>query len=117
MKSIPWNEITDRSQLDSIEKESQTNYVLIFKHSTRCSISSLALSRFERGYVPQDSIKLYFLNLLSYREISNEIDSRFKVRHESPQILLIDQAKVIYHASHNGIKFKKVLEHLEAVNP
>lgn len=102
---VPWHQLQDITQLDSIVEESKQMPVAIFKHSTRCGISRMVLRQFEKGYKFEDSqIKLYFLDLLAHRNISNEIVDRFGVAHESPQIILLKNEKVVHHDSHNSIE-------------
>lgn len=101
---LRWNTLTEIMQLDALEVESHETPVFIFKHSTRCGISRMALKQFEKQYsLPKESIKPYFLDLLSYRPLSNEIENRFSVIHQSPQLLLIKNGKCIYDASHSDI--------------
>ncbi|KAF2517491.1 bacillithiol system redox-active protein YtxJ [Flavobacterium salilacus subsp. salilacus] len=108
---VKWNDLTELQQLDGIVKESATMPVLIFKHSTRCSISRMALKSFEREYsIEENDVKAYFLDLLAHRDISNEIAVRFGVIHQSPQILLIKNGEVVFHASHNDIDAALVKE-------
>lgn len=98
-----WNELNEISQLDSIVEQSNLQPVLVFKHSTRCSISSMAKSRLEREWDNDSAIKPYYLDLLSFRNISDELAHRFNVFHQSPQALLIKDGKCVYDASHSMI--------------
>jgi bacillithiol system protein YtxJ len=83
--------------------------IMIFKHSTRCSISSLALNRIENVKNQETIIKsCYFLDLLSYRDISNKIATDFNVIHASPQILIIKNGKCIYNTSHSNINWGNI---------
>jgi len=100
---INWIPLTFLGQLDEIVAFSHQNPVVIFKHSTRCSISRFALKQFEREYDLKDNVDAYFLDLLEYRDISNEIASRFNVFHQSPQLLLIKDGKSVYDVSHSDI--------------
>lgn len=101
---VPWHQMVQLDQLDTIVEESKTKPVVIFKHSTRCGISRGVLRIFERNYkLKEDQIKLYFLDLLAHRDISNEIAARFKVHHESPQLLVIKDGEVVHHNSHHSI--------------
>jgi bacillithiol system protein YtxJ len=100
---IDWNPLTDLGQLDEIVATSHTKPVLIFKHSTTCSISRMALKNFENEFDIKQQITLYFLDLLNYRAISNEIASRFNVVHQSPQIVLIKDGIAVYDTSHENI--------------
>lgn len=101
-----WNKLTDETQLATIKEESAGQPVLIFKHSTTCSISAMAYSRMERNWNDAAGIKPYYLDLLRFRSISNRIVSEFGVEHESPQVLLIHNGECVYDASHMGISFQ-----------
>ena len=100
---INWIELTDLGQLNEIMDLSHEQPVAIFKHSTRCSISRMALKQFENEFDLEGSVTPYFLDLLNHRDISNEIATRFDVYHQSPQLLLIKEGKSVYDASHSDI--------------
>ncbi|RTY73132.1 bacillithiol system redox-active protein YtxJ [Flavobacterium sp. LS1R10] len=100
---INWNELTDLVQLDEIIAISNEKPVAIFKHSTRCSISRMALKQFENEFNSSDKVTPYFLDLITHRDISNEIVNRFGVIHQSPQLILIKDGKAIYNVSHSDI--------------
>ena len=101
--NVNWTELTDIAQLTEIEAISNEKPVIIFKHSTRCSISRMALKQFEREFDLNETIDAYFLDLIAHRDISNEIASRFNVYHESPQLILIRNGKAVYDVSHSDI--------------
>ena len=98
-----WKHLTDLGQLKEIIELSFEKPILIFKHSTRCSISKMALNQFESDYDLKDKIELYYLDLIENRLISNEVAKVFGVVHQSPQILLIRDGKSIFNASHESI--------------
>jgi bacillithiol system protein YtxJ len=99
-----WNVLDSLTELDAIEKESFTKPIAIFKHSTGCGISRMAWNQFKKEFnIPNDDMDLYYLDLLAYRSISNEIASRFKVVHQSPQLIVIKDGKAVYDTSHEGI--------------
>ena len=100
---INWIPLTDLGQLNEIMELSHQQPVAIFKHSTRCSISRVALKQFENEFDLEGSVTPYFLDLLKHRDISQEIATRFEVYHQSPQLLLIKEGKSIYDASHSDI--------------
>jgi bacillithiol system protein YtxJ len=104
-----WISLTDMAQLDSINKNSFDTPQVIFKHSTRCSISSMALNRLEREEAPANT-DFYYLDLIKYRDISNAIADQFNVYHESPQILVIKNGECIYDESHQGINMNEITE-------
>ena len=99
-------------QLDEIIALSKEKPVLIFKHSTRCRISRFALKQFENEFDLQNQIDAYFLDLLEIRDISNEIASRFGIMHQSPQLLLIKEGKVLYDASHSDIQANELKKYI-----
>lgn len=99
---MEWIHLTDEAQLNDIIKRSHTKPQVIFKHSTRCSISAVVLKRFERSPQPE-GVDFYYLDLLAHRHLSNTVAQQFSVPHESPQILLIRNGKCVFHESHLGI--------------
>ncbi len=104
-----WIELNDEQQLQQINEASATQPVVIFKHSTRCSISSMAKSRLEREKAPEHTA-FYYLDLIKYRNISNKIATDYSVHHESPQILVIKNGECVYEETHNGINMKDIAE-------
>ena len=101
--NVNWTELTDLAQLSEVEALSNEKPVVIFKHSTRCSISRMALKQFEKEFDLLDKITPYFLDLLEHRSISNEIAERFGVMHQSPQLIVVKNGNAIYNASHSDI--------------
>lgn len=108
-----WISLTQPDQLQDIVRESHEHPVLIFKHSTTCSISAAAKAKLERQWadspLPADT-PLYYLDLLRFRPISSQIAQEFGVQHESPQLLLIQDGTCTYHASHMGIRLADAAE-------
>lgn len=107
-----WNKLTQADQIQEIKTLSEEKPVLIFKHSTRCSISSMSLDRLARRWNDSDLEKVtpYFLDLIAYRELSELVAREFQVPHESPQVLLIKNGDVIYDNSHFGITYADLME-------
>ncbi|MBQ4821139.1 bacillithiol system redox-active protein YtxJ [Aquimarina sp. MMG016] len=103
-KPLPWQVITSIDQLNTIEKRSKTKTQAIFKHSTRCGISRMVMRNFESSFdLAEDQVDLYYLDLLSHRDVSSEIASRFQVFHESPQFIVVRNGTTVHHASHSAI--------------
>lgn len=101
---FPWKALSAIEQINEIKKDSQDTPIVIFKHSTRCSISSSALSRIERAVDDHnDNVVYYYLDLLNHRDISNELENEFNIMHQSPQALVIKDGVCVYHASHMQI--------------
>jgi bacillithiol system protein YtxJ len=104
IKSVPWNQLTEIETLEEIAEISYQQPVAILKHSSSCGISRMVLRQFEKEYdLHEGRIKLYFLDLLNHRDISNKIASKFNVPHESPQLIVIKDGSVVYNASHGEI--------------
>ena len=102
-KVLPWQNLTSIEQLDEIELSSKGKTQLIFKHSTRCGISRMVLNQFTEAYDLDLNADLYYLDLLNYRDVSNEVGYKFQVMHQSPQLLIIKNGVVVAHASHGAI--------------
>lgn len=109
-----WNSITDPSQVDNIIEESENRVQLIYKHSHRCSVCFVAKGNLERasGNI-QNHADMHFLNVVHNRESSDHLATELDVRHESPQVILVDDGEVIWHASHGSIDGDKIMEVLE----
>ncbi len=107
-----WIPLTTEEQLEDIIYLSHQTPQVIFKHSTRCSISLMVKSRLDRVEVPEN-ITCYYLDLLQYRAVSNAIATRFSVEHQSPQVLLIRQGICTYHESQQAIYFEDILENIK----
>jgi bacillithiol system protein YtxJ len=101
-----WIKINSPDQLNEIKNNSNEDAVLVFKHSTTCSISNTTLNRLERNWEEADMpIKTYYLDLLNHRSISTQIASDFNVEHQSPQVLLIRKGQALFNASHFDINY------------
>ncbi len=108
--SAPWKHLGGLGQLDDIIAESAARPQLIFKHSTRCSISSMALERFEREWDHATSCDIWLLDLLQHRDISNSIAQRTGVVHQSPQAILLVDGVAVFDASHSAISAREVMD-------
>jgi bacillithiol system protein YtxJ len=104
---MDWKNLTSIDQLDAIATESFNLPQVLFKHSTCCSISSMALNRLETNTAPQ-GVDFYLLDLLQHRDISAAIAEKFKVHHESPQVLVIINGECTYDESHMGISMDEI---------
>jgi bacillithiol system protein YtxJ len=104
-----WKEFSDLEELETIKKLSSEKTQVIFKHSTRCSISTMAKSRLERANEP-DNIDFNYLDLIAHRTISSKIADDFDVEHASPQVLIIKNGICIYDESHSAITMDEIVE-------
>lgn len=100
---MEWIALNNIAQIAALLTLSETKYVLVFKHSTRCIISKMALRNFEQDFTPDNKVAGYFLDILHFRELSNKVAEQLKVIHQSPQVILIKNREVIYTESHEGI--------------
>ena len=110
---MEWIHLTDEEQLKSIIDNSNEKAQVIFKHSSRCSISSVALQRLQKANHPGE-VDFYFLDLIRYRPLSNKIAEIFKVRHESPQVLVIKNGQCIFNESHLSIDMHEIVDQVKA---
>lgn len=106
-----WNTLKNISDLDTVNNLSKSQKILLFKHSTRCSISAASLDRVERNWKDSDSEKLlpFYLDLLNHRDVSNEIARMYDVEHQSPQVLVIKDGKCIYSETHYAISYDDLM--------
>ncbi len=106
-----WNKLTESGQITEIKALSESTPVLIFKHSTRCSVSSMSLDRLLRNWREGDEARIvpYYLDLIAYREISNQVAREFAVPHESPQVIVLKNGEAVYDASHFQISYPEIM--------
>lgn len=102
-----WIPLQEETQLDQIIEDSNVSPQVIFKHSTRCSVSSMAKNRLDKN-AGLEGVNFYFLDLIKFRNLSNKIADHFGVRHQSPQVLIINHGKCIYDESHSGITMDEI---------
>ncbi|WP_241234617.1 bacillithiol system redox-active protein YtxJ [Nonlabens ponticola] len=111
LEGIIWEPLESIDQFHNLVRNSKLKKKVIFKHSTRCGISRMALNSFERNYVPKDqNVTYYLLDLLENRDVSNAIAEELNVTHQSPQVIILDNEQVIHTESHHGIDIKKIQE-------
>lgn len=108
MKRIDLN---DPGQWEELVEESYDRRTIIFKHSSRCGISSMVLRKFEKQVEAKCAeCNYYFVDIIQNRNISNLVQERTAVRHESPQVILLEKGKVMGHDSHGGILFMNIFQ-------
>jgi bacillithiol system protein YtxJ len=106
-----WESISDPQQVESIVQKSEQRPQLIYKHSHRCSICTISKGTLESAAndILEDA-DMHFINVVNSREASNFIASELDVRHESPQVILLEDGEVVWHASHGSINADAILE-------
>ena len=113
---IKWNALTRIVEVNDLVEQSHQQPCLIFKHSTRCSISSFAKSRLENDWnLSEQDIQPFYLDLINYRDVSNFVADHFAIDHESPQVLLIKDGICVYHTSHLDISVGAIQQELAVV--
>lgn len=106
---MKWIQLVSEEQLPQIIQQSAEKPQVIFKHSTRCSISSVAHQRLQKAAQP-DGFDFYYLDLLAHRPLSHQVAETFGVHHESPQVLVIKDGKCVYDESHLAISMMEIVE-------
>jgi monothiol bacilliredoxin len=104
--------ISDVKALDDLIEQSKQQPVVIFKHSTTCSISASAfrdMSKFKGD--------VNLVEVQSARELSREIERRTGVTHESPQVIILNDGQVVWNASHWKVRANSVAEALKELRP
>ncbi|HEX8331110.1 MAG TPA: bacillithiol system redox-active protein YtxJ [Segetibacter sp.] len=108
---MQWIELANTQQIEELKEKSKDKPQVIFKHSTRCSISSMAKGRLERSEAPRE-VDFYHLDLIAHRNLSSKIADEFKVHHESPQVLVIINGECVFDESHYGIDMEDIKQQL-----
>ncbi len=108
VEKLPWININSVEQLNSILRNVGDKPILLFKHSTRCSISSMALTGFERNWSGRVHCELYFIDLLKHRDVSQETAILTGITHQSPQCIVIKGSEIVYEATHSGIDARRI---------
>ena len=101
--------IDDRAALDGLLADSKQKPVIVFKHSTACSISSRAYREMEKV-----EGQVNILEVQSAREISRELANLTGVRHETPQVIVLRDGKAVWNASHFDVKAAAVAKAVES---
>jgi bacillithiol system protein YtxJ len=108
---LSWKKINSIAELDEALAGTDAKPALFFKHSTRCSISSMALSRLEQNKDLSDAeMDLYFVDLIQHRDVSNSLAEKSNVVHQSPQAIVMKHGQVIHHASHGAIDSQEIIQ-------
>jgi bacillithiol system protein YtxJ len=111
---VPWKILQEEDLLDEIIKDSHQKPVVLFKHSIRCGISSMAKDRLERKWdFTAEELDIYYLDLINYRSISNRIADLFGVVHQSPQVIVLRNGKAVFDASHNLVSVENLRNSIE----
>ncbi|MCY4546636.1 MAG: bacillithiol system redox-active protein YtxJ [Gemmatimonadetes bacterium] len=109
-------QLTTMEELEKAVTSSSDRPVFVYKHSTVCPVSARAADQYH-DFAEEDASSpapmFTQVMVIEHRDISNAIESRLDVRHESPQLLLLRDGKVAWHASHFSITGKAISQALE----
>lgn len=101
-QSVLRMDLESKDQWSDLLDLSQNQNVYIFKHSSRCGVSSMVLRRFEKQIKEREETYVY-LHIQGFRSLSNWIEQELGIRHESPQLIVLRGAKVLAHDSHYAL--------------
>lgn len=103
-------EISDIKKLQDILDNAEKGTLLIFKHSTRCPVSSHAKKELEKFLEnnPKYKENTFLIKVIESRELSNYITETTGIEHQSPQLLIMKDGKVLIHLSHFQITVKSI---------
>jgi bacillithiol system protein YtxJ len=107
MNKFDWKILKDEAGLQLLKEKSELRPQVIYKHSNRCFISSIVRTKLEKSTAPGE-MDFHFLDLISYRSLSNQIAADFNISHESPQVLVIKNSVCVYDASHDNIEMEEL---------
>jgi bacillithiol system protein YtxJ len=106
---IAWKKLKTQEELENLIENSHRVPSVIYKHSSRCGSSFIVKKRLEHDWVfGEGDVDIYFLDLVEHRDVSDEVSRVFRVRHESPQILVIRDGESVYDTSHGGVSVKSI---------
>ena len=91
--------------IDEYKKQITLNNIyLVFKHSNKCEVSKVVYKRLQDALDNKTlNISIFMLVVQDSRELSDFIEKETKIKHETPQIILFKDGKVIYTESHYKI--------------
>ena len=99
-----WNQVRTIAEIHQIIEASHKAPQLIFKHSIRCNLSGSIHHHLSEWFSTDKPLRFHYLDLISYREVSDFIEQHFGILHESPQVILLIGGNVVFHTSHFRIK-------------
>ena len=110
---LSWTPLISVEEINTIREISKIQAILIFKHSTSCGISRMVMKQFESLFNEENKhLKVYYLDLLNFREVSSKLSEVFQVIHQSPQLLVIKNGISVYDKSHyeiTGVNLSKYI--------
>jgi bacillithiol system protein YtxJ len=108
---LKWGDIKESSKLHDLDEASHNKIQLIYKHSTRCATSYFALKNLQS--MPKESLEftnIYIVDVISQRAISRHISQHYKVKHESPQVILVKDGQVLWNGAHGEVRTEVIFK-------
>ena len=108
----------DRNVLESLYENEAFDRLLdeplaiVFKHSSTCGISARAHGEVEKFLSEHPERRIHKVEVLGARAVSDYIEEKTGIRHESPQLLVLRDGEVVWHGSHSRV----TAEAIEAVD-
>jgi len=112
------NGFIDLSDIESLNRflaRSNDAPIVIFKHSDTCGISARAYGEMQElakrkpgSAEPLQSFPIGIVAVQAARTVSNEIETRTGIEHESPQVFVMMNGQVVWSASHRGVNAEAV---------
>jgi bacillithiol system protein YtxJ len=100
---MKWNKLESVAQFNDLKMQSEqsNSAFVVFKHSTRCIVSKMALNQFSEEY--HQPSPFYLINVIENREVSNFVADELSVTHQSPQRIVVKNGEVVHNSSHHSI--------------
>ncbi|PKG24959.1 bacillithiol system redox-active protein YtxJ [Niallia nealsonii] len=94
-------------KIDTVEEFNEVvknnESILFLKHSLTCPISQAGFEQYQQYTANNNEVDAYYLAVQDSRPLSNHIAETYDIKHESPQVLLFADNKVVWNASHHNI--------------
>lgn len=100
-------DITTTEELSEAIERSQEEPVVLYKHSNRCALSRRAQKKIADLAPPGDP-RVYRVTVQTHRELSDQISARFDIRHETPQVIILDKTQPVFTTSHRQVSAETV---------
>jgi bacillithiol system protein YtxJ len=109
---MEWIMLQSEQQFNEVMEKSKERSQVIYKHSSRCNLSSIIKDSLENEECSPHA-DFYFLDVVSNRALSRRIAKDLHVHHESPQVILIREGRCVYEESHFGIRMEEICRQVE----
>lgn len=106
--------IYSNEDIDQAFQASETTPILIYKHSPICHLCDLAILEVQKFIAAEaKQFEFYQVDVIAQRPLSQLLEQRLNVLHESPQLLLVWKSICRWNLSHRHITQKKIKSEAE----